>query len=285
MIIAIATPTLDYVEGKLRIGGPAYYMATAAVYLEAQMLLITTKSTTSSFLKRLGSNVEVVEVGSGETVFEIEVSNNSRSLRVLRRAVFSDEAILDLIKSYDSVLISTTFNELGVEGLARLVKGRSVAIDVQGLVRREAEHKRVVIESEKVFDLGKYLEGSRHRILRGEKEEFPKECWEDILWCSKQLRSDIVITNGEKPFRAASYTEKKAYEVKPISGIYGEPIGLGDVFMVTLYYYLVVKGEPLLDAVVLASLAASMKLRGKHPWFTLNELYVLKDKIVIREMC
>lgn len=287
MLAVVAASTLDYIAGEVRLGGPAYYIGTAFLYLESRALLVTTRSLVSRYLSKLSHFLDVAEAGYGETIFKIEVCRDgSRVLSVLRQSRFEIETLAKAVGGYNSVLISTTYGELNPEDLVNLVEGREVVIDVQGFVRRTDKDGMVFQEPRRVFEVERSLRKSRRRVLRGEREEFPRKCWVDPLKCAEELRSDIVITSGEKPFKVSSYEDMCLYEVEPPQGFYGEPVGLGDVFTAVLTYYLFIEKLEFLDAVTIASAAAALKLRNKHPWFTIQELDSLKKKVGInRKTC
>ncbi len=282
MLAVIAASTLDRVGGRARLGGPAYFIGLAFVYLELRALLVTTRSSVSRFLRRLGHSLDVVEAGVGETVFEITIRDGSRDLRALRRSRLEVDRIPGTLRECESVLVSTTLGELDPEDLVALTEGRNALVDVQGFVRVEGPRGSVVHEPRRVFEVVKHLEKSRWSVLRGEREEFPGECWEDPLECSEVLGSDVIITDGGRPFRVASRGSGCLYEMEPLRGIYGEPIGLGDVFTAALARYLFVDKLSLPSAAAMASAAASLKLRDRHPWFTVRELSTLASKVGVR---
>jgi hypothetical protein len=281
LLTVIAGSTVDYIGGVSQVGGPAYYIGTALAYLGERARIATTRSRTSSILRKYSDNIEVVEVGVGETVFEIQVSNGGRSFRVLRSAKMCLPRVLEVLEPSSNVIVSTTLGELSFAELGRLVEGRLTIVDVQGFVRTVLSENLVATVPERVFELSRYLGSSVKPILRGERSEFPEECWTDPLWCAERLRADIVITDGEGPLRVAQRGDDYIYEVKPLAGLHGRPIGLGDVFTATLSHYLLTAGKPLHEAAAAASIAASLKLRDKHPWFTPYELAVLNSKISI----
>lgn len=283
MLAVIAAPTLDYVGGEVRLGGPAYYIGTAIAYLEPRVLLVTTSSSVSSFLSRLRYSLEIVEAGVGETVFEIEILRDGRDLRLLRQSKFEVGALLRAVKHYESVVVSTTYKELDTQELGRLAEDRSIVVDVQGFVREAEKSGKIFLDTRKIFELGRHLSASKRPILRGERTEFPHECWECPLRCSELLGADLIITDGERPFKVASYSTGHLHEIEPLAGVHGEPIGIGDVFTAALSFYLLDKKWDLVDAVATASVAAALKLRGRHPWFSTTELDTLRNKILVRQ--
>jgi len=281
LLTVIAGSTVDYVGSNIQVGGPAYYIGTALAHLDGRARIATTRSRASSILRKYFNHIDVIEVGVGETVFNIQISDGSRSLQVLRSARMSLPKILDFLESSGYIVISTTLDELSFAELEKLVEERLAVIDVQGFVRVVVNGNQVTTAPKRVFELGKYLGNSVRSVLRGERCEFPEECWVDPLWCAENLRADVVITDGEGPIRVARHGDRYVYEVRPLAGLYGRPIGLGDVFTAVLSHYLLNVGEPLPEAVAVASIAASLKLRDRHPWFTLHELAVLRDKVLI----
>lgn len=280
----IAGSTVDYINNTIQIGGPAYYIGTALVHLDGRARIATTRSRASNILRKYLNHIEVIEVGVGETVFNIQISNGSRSFQVLRSAKMSLPKILEILESSGHVVISTTLDELSFVELEKLVRERLTIMDVQGFVRVVVNENQVTTVPKRVFELSKYLGNSVRSILRGERCEFPEECWADPLWCAENLRADLVITDGEGPIRVAQHGDRYVYEVKPLAGLYGRPVGLGDVFTAVLSYYLFNVGESLPEAVAIASVAASLKLRDKYPWFTPRELAILRDKISITRL-
>lgn len=282
MLTIVAGATLDYIDDRVYPGGPAYYMGMAVAHLDAFARIITTESYSSNLLKKLSGCLEVFEAGKGETIFKIEVLNGSRSLRVLKAVTMDLDEILRLTRSSESIVVSTTLSELNVKDLSELAKDRIVVIDVQGFVRVVEDGGKVRLVPKKVFELSKSLYSSRRLILRGEREEFPEECWSDPLWCSEQLIADIVITDGEKPLKVVQRGGVRFYELKPLPGFHGRPVGLGDVFTAVLSYYLLNERRTLLEAAALASIASALKLREKYPWFTGSELDILRDRVLTR---
>ncbi|MEM2007031.1 MAG: hypothetical protein QXG17_04405 [Sulfolobales archaeon] len=285
MLVVIAASTLDYIARGVHLGGPAYYIGVTLSHLGSHALLVTTRSAVSRYLGKLSHYLDVMEAGFGETVFEIGLhESGDRSLRVLKQSFFEVETLVKAVKNFSLALISTTYSELDPRYLVELVRGRDVVVDIQGFVRKVSEHGKIVHDSQKVFEVGKYLETSRWSIVRGEKEEFPRECWATPLECMERLRSDVVITDGEKPFKVSSYRDRCLYEIAPPQGFYGESVGLGDVFTAVLTHYMFIEKLELLDAVAIASSAAALKLRGKLPWFTTQELETLKGKVSVKRV-
>ncbi|MCX8184406.1 MAG: hypothetical protein RMI56_05975 [Sulfolobales archaeon] len=289
MLAVVAASTLDYVVEQPQLGGPAYYIGMAALHINSQTLLVTTKSSVSDFLKRRSDFLNVlsiVEVGDGETIFKIDILGDNRSLKLIKQSKIEVRQALEVVKKCSAVVVSTTYSELNLEELSELARERIVVVDIQGFIRKAVRNGGVVHDTQRVFKLGRHLRTSKRAILRGERSEFPVECWADPLRCSEELKADIVITSGREPFKVVSYSTKCFYEVEPLQGIYGESIGLGDVFTEVLAHYLINENLEFLEAAAIASIAASLKLRNRYPWFTIHELEILKDKIqVLREVC
>jgi sugar/nucleoside kinase (ribokinase family) len=270
------------VEGRVVLGGPAYYIGTALHYIEVGARIVTSASPTSRYLRRL-QWVEVVEVGSGDTVFRIELTNGGRELVLVSTSRLDPESTARVLEGFSRVVISLTMRELDPEFLPRLVTGRDVVVDVQGFVRAAESSGRVVVEHAAVYSVARLLRKARYAVLRGERTEFPRECWEDPVGCADDLGVDLVITDGERPFVVAP-RGGRAYVVKPLEGVSGTPIGLGDVFTAVLSYYLLEEGLELIDAALLASVAATLKLRNRHPWFTRYELAVLNPRVRVSRL-
>ncbi len=265
------------------LGGPAYYIGTALHYMEVGARVVTSASPTSRYLKRLRW-LDVVEVGAGDTVFKIELVSGGRELVLVSTSKLDPGTVTRALEGFDKVVISETMQELDPDYLPKVTVGRDVVVDVQGFVRVVEPSGRVVLRPTVVYSIAKLLRGARYAILRGERVEFPEECWKDPVDCSSSLGADIVITDGEKPFVVASREEGRAYVVKPLEGVSGRPIGLGDVFTAVLSCYVLEEGLSLPKAAAVASVAAALKLRDRHPWFTRQELDLLSIKVRVSRL-
>lgn len=279
----MAASTRDVVEGRVVLGGPAYYIGTALHYVEVGGRVVTSASPTSRYLKKLWW-LDVVEVGSGDTVFRIELAGEGRELVLVSASKLNPGAVARAIEGLGKAVISLTMQELDLGYLPELVAGRDVVVDVQGFVRVAEPSGRVTLRPTAVYTVAKLLRRARYAILRGERAEFPVECWKDPLGCSNSLGVDVVVTNGGNPFVVASREEERAYVIKPLKGVAGVPIGLGDVFTAVLSYYLLEEGLELPRAAAVASTAAALKLRDRHPWFTRYELELLSPKVEISKL-
>jgi len=258
------------------LGGPAYYIGTALHYVEVGARVVTSASPTSRYLRRLWF-LDVVEVGSGDTVFRIELTGEGRELVLVSASKLDPGAVARALEGFSKMVASVTMQELDLGYLPEVVAGRDVVVDVQGFVRTAEPSGRVALKPTAVHTLARLLRRARYAVVRGERAEFPRECWEDPAGCSSDLGVDVVITDGEKPFVVAS--REGAYVVKPLEGVTGVPIGLGDVFTAVLSYYLLEEGLELPRAAAVASTAAALKLRERHPWFTRHELDSLNHKV------
>jgi len=273
----VASSTRDLVRGGAVLGGPAYYIGTALHYVEVGARVVTSASPTSRYLRRL-QWLDVVEVGYGDTVFRIELTEGGRELVLVSASRLDPESTARALEGFSKVVISLTMRELDPEFLPRVVAGRGVVVDVQGFVRAAEPSGRVVVESAAAYPVARLLRGASYAVLRGERTEFPRGCWEDPVGCANELGVDLVITDGGRPLVVAP-RGGGAYVVRPLEGVSGTPIGPGDVFTAVLSYYLLEEGLELVDAAALASVAATLKLQDRHPWFTRYELSTLRPKV------
>jgi len=271
------------VEGKVLLGGPAYYIGIALHCLEVGARVVTSSSPTSRYLRKLWW-VDVVEAGIGDTVFRIELAGGGRELVLVSTSKLDPTIVTRALEGFTNLIISETMSELDLSYLSEVVAGKNVVVDVQGFVRVAETSGRVLLRPNAVYSIARLLSRARYIILRGERVEFPEECWREPVDCSSNLEADIVITDGERPFVVTSREEGRTYVIKPLEGVSGRPIGLGDVFTAVLSYYVLEEGLSLPKAAVVASAAATLKLRDRHPWFTRRELNLLSSKVRISRL-
>ncbi|MGC8555557.1 MAG: hypothetical protein ACP5NG_00855 [Conexivisphaera sp.] len=277
-VVVLATSTRDVVGGSERLGGPAFFVGTALHLLGSEALVITNAGRVADALGRL-EGISVSVAGSDETVFSIEVDQEGgRILRLLRRSSMRSVELPDR----GPFIISGTMGEIPI-GLVEEAASRGPAlVDVQGFVREADEGGEVRNSPDLMRDLMRRLRGSGV-LLRGERYEFPPECrGEKLVDCSEDNDVDLVMTDAENPFYAA--VGGAAYRGHPIGGLHGEPIGLGDVFTAALGYYMYSVGLDLARSAALSSAAATLKLRGKHPWFTPVEVEEAARKVRLERL-
>ncbi|MDP7981738.1 MAG: hypothetical protein RAK18_01000 [Conexivisphaerales archaeon] len=273
-IVLIATSTRDIVGGGERMGGPAFFAGTALHLLGAEATVITVEGAVADRLRRLhGIRVEVT--GGGETVFSIEVDGGERVLRLLSRSAMGPLEV----SWRGPCIVSGTMNEIPLEFVEEAAGRGPVLLDVQGFVRVVSDGGEVRNSADSMRRLMARLGGSGV-LVRGERYEFPPECQgEGIADCSARYGVDLVMTDAEKPFYAAVGGE--LYVGHPLEGIHGEPIGLGDVFTAALGHYLYSAMLPFGEAAARASAAATLKLRERHPWFTVPEVEGAARRVVV----
>ncbi len=273
MLTAILASTKDLISSKEFPGGPALYCSQALKYLGFdEFRVLTSKGVTYCYLRRLG--VDVVGLGIGETVFNIELSDG-RTLKLISKSFIDLTDVGNYLSNY--LLISLTMDEVPLKIIKELVRGREVVIDVQGFVRSVDERGVVFNDYSRFWELLK-LE-CRELVIRGEEYEFPPMCrGSKVVNCVPNDDVVLIITNGSRPIYFVSKGVLGMLE--PLQYIYGPTIGSGDVFTAVLTYEYLVRGEDLVIAIAKASTAATLRLRGSTPWFTKDEVDLISYKVL-----
>jgi len=279
-VVVVATSTRDVIGGRERLGGPAFFIGTALHLLGADAVVITGEGAVAERLRRL-HGISVEATGGDETIFSIDVRGDGRILRLIRAAPMDIRGI-GRIGGNGPYVISGTMGEIPIEFVEEAAARGRVLLDVQGFVREISDGGEVVNSAALMRGLMERLGGSGV-LLRGEKYEFPPECrGEGIIACSERYGLDLVMTDAENPFYAV--IGGAAYRGHPLRGLQGEPIGLGDVFTAALGHYLYSVELPIEEAAALASAAATLKLRGRHPWFTPAEVEDVAHKVAVERL-
>jgi hypothetical protein len=273
VLTAILTSTKDLISGREFPGGPALYCSLALKYLGFnEFRVLTSRSTTYDFLRRLG--VDVIALSVGETVFEIELGDG-RTLKLISKSSIDLSNVGNYLSDY--ILISLTMGEAPLTTIMELVRGRRVVIDVQGFVRDVDERNVVFNNYLKFWELLDLR--CRELVIRGEGYEFPPMCrGSKLINCVRRGDIVLVVTNGSGPIYFVRDGELGMLE--PLQGIYGPTIGSGDVFTAVLTYEYLIRGEDLVVAIAKASTAATLRLRSSTPWFTKDEVDLISYKVL-----
>ncbi|MEM4033962.1 MAG: hypothetical protein QXD16_04620 [Sulfolobales archaeon] len=198
MLTAILTSTKDLISGREFPGGPALYCSLALKYLGFnEFRVLTSRSTTYDFLRRLG--VDVIALGVGETVFEIELGDG-RTLKLISKSSTDLSNVGNYLSDY--ILISLTMGEASLSIIKELVRGRRVVIDVQGFVRDVDERNVVFNNHSKFWELLDLR--CRELVIRGEAASPKRELAGSIIisfvtvmpYLAKMLSSKPEVSCG-----------------------------------------------------------------------------------------
>lgn len=274
MLFMILSSTKDLIGGYEFSGGPAFYSSLALYFLGFDDFTVaTTKGVTYDFLNRLGVNL--ISCGVGETVFEV-LLNGGRTLRLIRRCSMDLQGVLSRVGEY--LVISLTMGEVSLDVLRELTRGRRVVVDVQGFIRSAGEDG-VVFNDYLSFPQLTGLE-CEELVLRGEWYEFPPKCrGVGVIECVRELGASMIVTNGSGP-TYFSTTDGVSGIIQPPQLIYGKTLGTGDVFTAVFAYEYLMRGAYFEEAVATATSAASLRVRDSIPWYTLNEVKVLGERVL-----
>lgn len=270
----VLSSTKDVINGYVTPGGPAYYSSLALLFMGFNdFIVVTNEGITSSYLRKFGVNT--VSSGVGETVFEFRI-DGGRTLKLINLGFMNVDRVLDCIS--DCVVISLTLGEIPLNTIKDLVKGRRVVIDVQGFVRSVGSDGLVFNDHYSFSELAT-LE-CEELVLRGELYEFPNECRGiNVPKCVSKFNASIIITGGSGPTYFSSIDGVLGI-IQPPEFIYGNTIGTGDVFTAVFAYNYLILGKSFEEAVALATSAASLRIRDLFPWYTINEVRSLGEKLL-----
>lgn len=270
----ILSSTKDLISGYEYPGGPAFYSSLALYFLGLDDFIVaTTRCVTYDFLKRLGVNL--IPCGVGETVFEV-LLNGGRTLKLVRKCSMDLWEILDKVGDY--LVISLTMGEVPLDVVEELTRGRRVVVDVQGFIRSVGEDGIVFNDYLRFSQLVR-LE-CEELVLRGEWYEFPPKCrGVGVVKCVHESGTSMIVTNGSGP-TYFSTTDGVSGIIQPPQLIYGRTLGTGDVFTAVFAYEYLVRGTYFEEAVATATSAASLRVRDSLPWYTLNEVKVLRERVL-----
>ena len=285
-VLLVAGTTKDYVNGKLRIGGSAYYALTALSHIDVETIVLTN----STFLRRVcgkrGRHIIITPNPGFDIIYEITLPGESgeRDLRLRSKVrAFSDlisnvtkSGILDDVKS---ALISPVAQEIKVNDVILIAKYvPHVIVDIQGLVRMFDAEGRVWIDHNLSREVIRKLR-NENLVIRGEISEFPPECRGPALVnCIEGGRARAVQTMGEGPIYLA-YPDGRLCIANALDHAYGDDIGAGDVFSSIVALHL--HSHELRYAVAAGTAASFLRIaRSRIPWFSHKELYVLSKKVL-----
>lgn len=289
-LLVIGAFTNDILPSGVSIGGSAYFIANSLAHLDSMLTIITNSYELMKVVKYAAyvSCVYAPKYGS-VFVFEIRESEESRKLKLIRKASSIDSLITDLINEWIDngtrfrvAIVSPVFNEVSSEVVTELKKVADyVIVDIQGFVREceSGNSCKIVVNEQRFYELISIFSNSVD-LIRGELLEFPKECRGDSIRKCVPGSVDVVQTNGPNDMYIYLGKLGKVARLHPLPGIEGSSVGAGDVFTGVLAYF-IAKGFDLLNSCARAAVAAGLKVgRAKVPWFTLPELEVLSHKVL-----
>ncbi len=290
-VLLVAGTTKDYVNGKLRIGGSAYYALTALSHIDVETIVLTNSSFLRKICGKRGRHVIITSNPEFDIIYEITLPRESgqRDLR-LRSEIkaFSDliSKVIDngALDSVKSALISPVAQEITVDDVILIAKHvPHVIVDIQGLVRMFDPKGRVRIDHNLSREVIRKLR-KEDIVIRGEISEFPPECrGPALVRCIEGGRARAVQTMGEGPIYVA-YPDGRLCIANALDHAYGDDIGAGDVFSSIVALHL--QGHDLKYAVATGTAASFLRIaRSRIPWFSRKELYILSKKVLVWMRC
>ena len=279
-VAIVSSFTLDSIDGRRCIGGPAYYSTVALLhYCSDDILLVGPAGRVHEvFAEKVGARliltsreVPLFELryvgGRGDRVVRLarsggEISISSRTLEGLRGSLIIVSPV------YREVSIPTLRGLRGVAGL--------LALDIQGLVRETGVNGVVrnrwdprVYEAVKLAD-----------VVHADLSEAPtpSDAVTAAELLSRRSRGVVMVSMGASGLIAVRSGE--AVYVPALPDIEGDATGTGDILL-SIAAYELSRGGEWLTAIARGTAAAGLKVgRGRPPWFSRHEVEVLAVKLL-----
>jgi len=278
-VIIIGSFTIDRINEKLSIGGPAYYSSLALTYIGHTSITVISpaREVHKNFVRNIGINL--VSVGDVTPVFQLKYVEGGRREVILKHRgskITISHNELKLIRD-SLIIISPVYREVDLDTL-ELVKSSSrfVALDVQGFVRYVRSDGKVgIVWSNEMYNIIRLAD-----IIHADLSEVP--IYNDMVEASKELgkisNGIIMVSNGEEGLVAS--IDGELYYVPALPGIEGNATGTGDILLAVSSYEILM-GEDPLKAIAKGAVAAGLRVsRDRSPWFSKYEVDVLADKLV-----
>ena len=278
----VSSFTLDSINGKLRIGGPAYYSTVAILhYCDDDLLVI---GPASRVHKVLSDSIGVHLISTSEEVplFELRYvgNDNNRVVRLIKsgeKVVISDNILEDLKGSL--IIVNPVYREVPITTIQKLKSvAYMLALDLQGLVR-EVNNDGIVSKrwNCEVFEAMKLAD-----IVHADLSEAPAPS--DAITAAKLLSEKtaglVIVSMGANGLVAIH--KGKAVYVPALPNIKGDPTGTGDILLSIVACELI-RGSQWLTSIARGVAAAGLKVsRSRPPWFSRHEVEVLSEKLVNR---
>ncbi|ALL01119.1 pfkB family carbohydrate kinase [Pyrodictium delaneyi] len=260
-----SSPTLDFIDGRLCRGGPAYYanlalQAIGALDFEVRLPYDPCIDTswylrTEWCLDNIDSNI-MASIRGCVTMFALEEGIDRRRLRLLKRY-----KIEDVYPGGVAALVSPVLYEYGFDVVTRIASHYSLSIlDLQGFARLHDGHN-VVSFSELALQFASIADSNRFTSVKASIEDINNMLMLERLlnYSSSSSNTALIITNGPKGV-FVTY-EDYTFIVKP-RPVENMPTGAGDM-LATLILYSLWSGYDLDYSVLKAASAVSCILERR----------------------
>jgi len=278
-VIIIGSFTIDRIDEKLSIGGPAYYSSLALTYIGHTSITVISpaRDIHENFVRNIGINL--ISVGADTPVFQLKYVEGGRREVILKHRgskITISHNELKLIKD-SLIIISPVYREVDLDTL-KVVKrlSRFMALDVQGFVRYvHSDGKVGIVWSNEMYDIIRLAD-----VVHADLSEVP--IYNNMVEASKELgkisNGIIMVSNGERGLVAS--IDRELYYVPALPGIEGNATGTGDILL-AISSYEVLMGEDPLRAIAKGAVAAGLRVsRDRSPWFSKYEVDILADKLI-----
>ena len=278
-VIIIGSFTIDRIDEKLSIGGPAYYSSLALTYIGHTSITVISpaRDIHENFVRNIGINL--ISVGADTPVFQLKYVEGGRREVILKHRgskITISHNELKLIKD-SLIIISPVYREVDLDTL-KVVKrlSRFMALDVQGFVRYVHNDGKVgIVWSNEMYDIIRLAD-----VVHADLSEVP--IYNNMVEASKELgkisNGIIMVSNGERGLVAS--IDGELYYVPALPGIEGNATGTGDILL-AISSYEVLMGEDPLRAIAKGAVAAGLRVsRDRSPWFSKYEVDILADKLI-----
>jgi len=278
-VIIIGSFTIDRIDEKLSIGGPAYYSSLALTYIGHTSITVISpaRDIHENFVRNIGINL--ISVGADTPVFQLKYVEGGRREVILKHRgskITISHNELKLIKD-SLIIISPVYREVDLDTL-KVVKrlSRFMALDVQGFVRYvHSDGKVGIVWSNEMYDIIRLAD-----VVHADLSEVP--IYNNMVEASEELgkisNGIIMVSNGERGLVAS--IDGELYYVPALPGIEGNATGTGDILL-AISSYEVLMGEDPLRAIAKGAVAAGLRVsRDRSPWFSKYEVDILADKLI-----
>jgi len=278
-VIIIGSFTIDRIDEKLSIGGPAYYSSLALTYIGHTSITVISpaRDIHENFVRNIGINL--INVGANTPVFQLKYVEGGRREVILKHRgskITIPRNELKLIRD-SLIIVSPVYREVDLDTL-KVVKrlSRFVALDVQGFVRYvHSDGKVSIVWSNEMYDIIRLAD-----VIHADLSEVP--IYNNMVEASKELgkisNGIIMVSNGERGLVAS--IDGELYYVPALPGIEGNATGTGDILL-AISSYEILMGEDPLRAIAKGAVAAGLRVsRDRSPWFSKYEVDILADKLI-----
>ncbi|MEM3670300.1 MAG: hypothetical protein QW767_00945 [Thermoprotei archaeon] len=225
-IAVLAGFTIDRINGRRTVGGPAYYSSLAALWMGVRPRIYSAVGRDFDHkwlepLANMGADLSSVLFLDGKTTsFEVNYTPTGRILKVESVMNYSGE-LAKLNVSEKAAYVSYTFHEVDQDSLRSMLRNSVNMVDVQGFSRRMSSSRNVANFTPPI-DAGLF----RYLKLASDDVDNPESFISGLL---EGGIHEVVLTRGSHG--AVVHTKRAAYSLRVDQDIKEEhPTGAGDIF-------------------------------------------------------